>query len=163
MVAYTPRLRAAELPEGVRAAVTLEELLAASDYVSLHAPATRETEGLIGERELRAMKPSAYLVNTSRGALVDEDALVRALQEGWIAGAALDVLSAEPPPRDHPLLRLENVLVTPHVAFYSAEALAELETQAARNVADVLSGRVPAHVVNPDVLERRALRFRGGT
>ena len=87
--------------------------------MSLHAPATPETRGLIGEAELRAMKPTAYLINTSRGALVDEAALRRALDEGWIAGAALDVLAAEPPPADHPLVALANVIVTPHAGFYS--------------------------------------------
>src|SRR5205085_1540705 len=110
-----------------------DRLLAESDYVSLHAPATPETRGLIGERELRAMKPTAYLINTSRGSLVDEPALVRALTEGWIAGAALDVLTAEPPPPDHPLLGLDNAIVTPHAAFYSDAAIEELQTKAARN------------------------------
>jgi len=160
VIAYTPRLTSDALPHGVRPATSLEELLAVSDYVSLHAPSTSETRGLIGEAELRAMKSSAYLINTSRGALLDENALARALANGWIAGAALDVLSQEPPPPDHPLIGLDRVIVTPHAAFYSEVAIAELETKAARNVADVLSGRVPATVVNPEVLERSNLRFR---
>ncbi len=159
VLAYTPRLKSDDLPAGVRAAASLEELLEAADYVSLHAPATAVTSGLIGEPELRAMKPTAYLVNTSRGALVDEDALVRALEEEWIAGAALDVLSQEPPPRDHPLLGHERVIVTPHAAFYSDAAIAELETRAARNVADVLTGAVPPTVVNREVLDSSALRL----
>jgi D-3-phosphoglycerate dehydrogenase len=104
------------------------------------------------------MKPSAYLVNTSRGALVDEEALVRAIEEEWIAGAALDVLAHEPPPRDHPLLRLDRVIVTPHAAFYSDAAIADLETRAASNVADVLAGRLPPTIVNREVLERPSLR-----
>lgn len=160
LVAYTPRLTPDRLPDGVRAAGSLEELLAVSDYVSLHAPATPETRGLIGEAELRRMKPSAYLVNTSRGALVDEVALRRAVEEGWIAGAALDVLSAEPPPSGHPLLGLDGVLVTPHAAFYSEAAIEELSAKAARNVAEVLCGRVPGTVVNPEVLDRPQLRLR---
>jgi D-3-phosphoglycerate dehydrogenase len=160
VLAYTPRLDAASLPAGVTKAATLEELLAASDFVTLHAPATRETRGLIGGRELRLMKPTAYLVNTSRGALVDEAALARAVTEGWIAGAALDVLAVEPPADGNPLLGLDGVLVTPHAAFYSEEAVADLETRAAANVATVLSGRLPDAIVNPAVLDRRDLRFR---
>jgi D-3-phosphoglycerate dehydrogenase len=160
VIAYTPRLRSGNLPAGVRASRSLEELLAVSDYVSLHAPSVPDTRGLIGEVELRAMKGSAYLINTSRGALVDEGALARALNEGWIAGAALDVLSQEPPSPGHPLLGLDKVIVTPHAAFYSEAAIAELETKAAQNVADVLSGRVPAALVNPSVLDRSSLRLR---
>jgi D-3-phosphoglycerate dehydrogenase len=160
VLAYTPRLDAAGLPVGVTKAATLNELLAASDFVALHAPATSETRGLIGERELRLMKPTAYLVNTSRGALVDEAALTRAVRERWIAGAALDVLAVEPPQDENPLLGLEAVLVTPHAAFYSEEAIADLETRAAANVATALSGRLPEAIVNPAVLDRPDLRLR---
>lgn len=160
VIVYTPRLTVDALPDGVRPAASLEELLSESDYVSLHAPSTTETRGLIGEAELREMRSTAYLINTSRGALVDEAALARALAEGWIAGAALDVLSQEPPPPDHPLLGLDEVIVTPHAAFYSEVAIAELETKAARNVADVLTGHLPATVVNREVLEQPNLRFR---
>ena len=99
---------------------------------------------MIGEAELRAMQPTAYLINTSRGALIDEAALVRALSEGWIAGAALDVLVEEPARPDQPLLALDNAIVTPHAAFYSESAIKELVTKAARNVASVLRGEVPA-------------------
>ncbi len=160
VIAYTPRLMDTALPDGVRAARTLHELLAAADYVSVHAPATIETRHLIGEAELRSMRPSAYLINTSRGALVDEAALAHAVREGWIAGAALDVLASEPPPSDHPLLGLDEVIVTPHAAFYSEAAIEELQTRAAQNVADVLSGRIPDSVVNRDVLDRPSLRIR---
>ena len=160
LLAYTPRLDAASLPVGVSKAGTLDQLLAASDIVTLHAPATSETQGLIGERELRQMKPTAYLVNTSRGALVDEAMLARAVAEGWIAGAALDVLAVEPPASGNPLLALDEVLVTPHTAFYSEEAVADLETHAASNVATVLSGQLPDAIVNPAVLDQPDLRFR---
>jgi D-3-phosphoglycerate dehydrogenase len=160
VIAYTPRLDAATLPAGVERAPTLDELLARSDFVSLHAPATSETRRLIGERELGLMKPDAYLINTSRGALVDEAALARAVTEQRIAGAALDVLAVEPPPEDNPLLGLDGVLVTPHAAFYSEEAVAELQTRAARNVAAALSGRLPEAIVNAAVLDRPELRFR---
>jgi D-3-phosphoglycerate dehydrogenase len=159
VLVYTPRLDAASLP-GVAKAASLDELLAASDFVTLHAPATAETMGLIGERELRQMKPTAYLINTSRGALVDEAALARAVVEGWIAGAALDVLAIEPPMEANPLLAIDGVLVTPHTAFYSEEAVADLETRAAANVATVLSGRLPDAIVNPTVLDRPNLRIQ---
>ncbi len=105
------------------------------------------------------MKPTAYLINTSRGALVDEAALLRALTEGWIAGAALDVMAAEPPPADHPLLALPNVIVTPHVGFYSEASVAELATRAAQSVAHVLRGELPPHIVNPGVLQRPSYRL----
>jgi D-3-phosphoglycerate dehydrogenase len=160
VIVFTPRLTAGrDATTDVETTGDLEHLLAVSDYVSLHAPATTESLGLIGEAELRAMKPTAYLINTSRGALVDEDALLRALQEDWIAGAALDVLAQEPARPDHPLLGLDNAIVTPHAAFYSETAIAELETKAARNVASVLRGDVPATIVNPAVLELPAYRL----
>src|SRR5262245_38854304 len=157
VLAWTPRLEPGAAGD-VEVARDLEQLLDESDYVSLHAPALPETTGLIGESQLRAMKPTAYLVNTSRGALVDEDALVRALREGWIAGAAVDVLRQEPPPADHPLLALDNAIVTPHAAFYSDTAIVELQTKAATNVARVLGGTLPATVINPAVRERAAYR-----
>jgi D-3-phosphoglycerate dehydrogenase len=160
IAAYTPRLpRGRDEHSGVELTDDLAYLLSISDYVSLHAPATAETRGLIGEDALRAMQPGAYLINTSRGALIDEGALERALREGWIAGAALDVLAEEPPPPGHPLLALDNVIATPHAAFYSEQAIAELATKAARNVACVLRGDVPATVVNPSVLDLPAYRL----
>jgi D-3-phosphoglycerate dehydrogenase len=160
IIAYTPRLpRGRDQQTGVELTDDLGHLLSTSDYVSLHAPATAETRGLIGEAALRAMQPSAYLINTSRGALIDEAALERALSEGWIAGAALDVLAEEPARPGHPLLSLANVIATPHAAFYSEPAIAELATKAARNVACVLRGEVPATVVNPAVLDLPAYRL----
>jgi D-3-phosphoglycerate dehydrogenase / 2-oxoglutarate reductase len=157
VLAWSPSLAPGAHPD-VEVARDLDQLLAESDYVSIHAPATPATAGLIGERELRLMKSTAFLVNTSRGALVDEEALARALREGWIAGAALDVLRQEPPPPNHPLLGLDNVVVTPHAAFYSESAIAELQTKAAANVASVLTGRLPTTVVNPAVRESTAYR-----
>jgi D-3-phosphoglycerate dehydrogenase len=160
VLVYTPRLAPGRDAEtGVETTNDLGYLLAVSDYVSLHAPATAETRGLIGEAELRAMKPTAYLLNTSRGALIDEGALVDALREGWIAGAGLDVLAEEPARSDHPLLGLDNAIVTPHAGFYSEPAIAELETKAARNVATVLRGGVPATLINPEVLDSPAYRL----
>jgi D-3-phosphoglycerate dehydrogenase len=136
-----------------RDSLGLLELAARSDFVSLHVPATAETTGMIGAEFLAAMKPTAYLINAARGALVDQDALAAALDRGEIAGAGLDVFVPERLPVDHPLLRSDRVLATPHTAFYSEESMAELARLAAENVAAVLAGRRPAAVVNPQVLE----------
>jgi D-3-phosphoglycerate dehydrogenase len=162
VLVYTPRLAtdgAGELAGQVEVAGSLDELLAAADYVSLHVPATPESTGLIGARQLAQMKRSAYLINTSRGALIDEVALAGALEAGEIAGAGLDVLSREPPPADLPLLRAPNLIVTPHAAFYSDASIHEVQTRAATNVASALTGSVPEHVVNPTVLEADTLRM----
>jgi D-3-phosphoglycerate dehydrogenase len=118
--------------------VSLSDLLAASDYVSLHVPLLPATRGLIGRDELGAMKPSAYLINMARGAVVDTPALFQALVDGTIAGAALDVLENEPPDPDDPLLALPNVLITPHSSSWSAESAVELRRGAALNVVAVL-------------------------
>lgn len=131
---------------------SLEDLLAESDYVSLHVPSTAETRGLIGRDQLARMKPTAYLINTSRGALLDEGALIEALNSGQIAGAALDVQQQEPPDLSQPPFHDPRVIVTPHAAFASVESLAELRRSAAQQVVDRLQGRVPRNVVNPSVL-----------
>lgn len=163
VIAHTPRLDAAALGDlagQVKVVRRLDDLLTAADYVSLHAPATPETAGMVGEHELRQMKPTAYLINTSRGSLVDQTALARALADGEIAGAALDVLTPEPPPADLPLLSAPNVIVTPHASFYSDMAIKELQTDAIANVVSVLNGTVPENIVNPGVLEGDRLRMR---
>jgi D-3-phosphoglycerate dehydrogenase len=98
------------------------------------------------------MKPTAYLINTSRGAVVDLPALVNALEQGWIAGAALDVFDPEPLPKDHPLFDRPNIITTPHMAFYSQESMLDLEIKAAQNIVDIFSGKRPASIVNPEVL-----------
>ncbi|MFN8440971.1 MAG: C-terminal binding protein [Caldilineaceae bacterium] len=143
---------------GVTFVADLAALLQASDYVSIHVPLTEETHGLLNADTLRQMKPSAFLVNTSRGAVVNESDLEAALRHGWIAGAALDVLSQEPPPPDHPLLQFENVIITPHAAFYSDAAIAELQQKAALHVAQMLRGETPTNIVNPQVLSQANYR-----
>lgn len=152
------RRRTGETPDGVRTVSSLEELLAEADVVSLHCPLTAGTRGLIGAAQLAAMKPTAVLLNTARGPLVDTEALVAALERGDIAGAGLDVTDPEPLPAAHPLRHRDDVVVTPHLAFSSDGSLAELARKAATNTADVLLGRTPATVVNPVVLDSPALR-----
>ena len=161
VMAYTPRLRPEDAPQGVEVTNELATLLAASDYVSIHSPLTEETAHLIDDAALAQMKPNALLINTSRGGVIDERALVRALKEGRIAGAALDVTDPEPPSGDNPLLSLENVIVTPHAAFYSVAATAELARKAAENVVTVLRGEVPKTLVNAEVLDQENCRLSG--
>jgi len=149
------------VPREVAAAAGVElcalpELLAGCDALSLHAPLTPATRGMIGQRELALMRPTALLVNVARGGLIDQAALARALAAGRPAAAALDVLDAEPPARDDPLLRLTNVIVTPHAAFYSRESLEAVQAQAAEAVAAVLAGRRPRALANPEAFGRRA-------
>lgn len=137
VVAYDPWLPEALRPVGVEF-TSLESLLAAADVVSLHVPLTRETTHLIGRRELARMRPTAVLVNTSRGRVVDEAALVEALRSGRISGAGLDVLEQEPPAPNHPLLELPNVIVTPHVAWYSEESMRRLRVELMERVVQAL-------------------------
>jgi D-3-phosphoglycerate dehydrogenase len=135
-------------------AASLDRLLAEADVISIHVPLSPETRNLIGQRELAHMKPSAFLINTSRGGIVDEQALAVALKEGRLGGAALDVLSAEPPPPDHPLRQAPNMILTPHLAFYSRESVIELQTKAAEEVARALKGEPPRSPVNAEVRAR---------
>ncbi len=127
-------------------------LLAESDVLSVHVPLTEKTRGMIGERELRMMRPNAVLINVSRGEIVDEEALARAVREGWIAGAAVDVFSVEPPPPDHPLLQAAregfNVIVTPHIAGATNEARMRIINASLENVLRALAGQRPENVVN---------------
>ncbi len=128
------------------------ELLAQSDFVSLHVPLTRETYHLIGEKELKMMKKESYLINTSRGPVIDEKALVRALREGWIRGAALDVFEQEPQIEPE-LLELDEVVLTPHLGSASHATRTKMAVLAARNLVLALQGETPPHLVNPDVVK----------
>jgi D-3-phosphoglycerate dehydrogenase / 2-oxoglutarate reductase len=129
--------------------VGFDDLLAMSDFVSVHAPLLPATRGLFNGEAFAKMKKGAFLVNTARGPLVDEAALVAALDSGWLGGAALDVVAAEPLAKDSPLKGRDNVILTPHTAFYSVEALEELQTKCASDVARVLSGEKPVYPVKP--------------
>lgn len=138
--------------------VPLDELLAESDFLSLHAALTPQNRGLIGEAQLRKMKPSACIINTARGALIDEGALVKALHENWIGGAALDAFVVEPLPADHPLRKAPNVLLTPHLASFARETGERVSLCAAQAIVDLQQGRKPQYVVNPEVFASPALR-----
>ena len=135
--------------------VSLPELLKTSDYISIHAPLTPETDRMFNADAFRQMKRSALLVNTARGPLVDVEALVDALDNKLIAGAALDVLPQEPPPPNSRLLGRDDVILTPHTSFYSEESLVELQTKAAQQVALVLSGKEPRYPINLKALQAR--------
>lgn len=133
--------------------VDLPTLLAESDFVSLHTPLSDATRNLIGRKELAMMKQEAFLINAARGPLIDETALYDALKTGTIAGAGLDVMVDNSPGQDHPLLSLDNIIITPHVAFFSQESTLELEQRAAAEVVSVMHGKMPDNLVNPVVLE----------
>ncbi len=132
--------------------VEFSELLCFSDHISIHAPLLPETNSLFNDAVFRKMKPTAYLINTARGPIVDESALARALDGGYLAGAALDVMPQEPPSAS-PLFRRPNVILTPHTSFYSVESLVDLQRKAAQEVVRVLTGYVPLNAVNPEVLK----------
>ncbi|MBW6454928.1 MAG: C-terminal binding protein [Trueperaceae bacterium] len=150
VVAHDP---AAPAPEPGVTLVGFDELLARSDFVSLHAPLVPATRHLFDDAAFRRMKPGAFLVNTARGGLVDTDALTRALADGRLAGAGIDVLEEEPIAPGHPLLDQPNCLLTPHAGWFSQDAFAELKTKAAEEAVAVLTGAAPRYCLNPQVLE----------
>jgi glyoxylate reductase len=151
-VLYHDRVRKPELEAELGLEYTeLDDLLTQADFVSLHCPLTPETHHLIGEQELRRMKPTAILINTSRGPVVDTEALVRALGEGWIAAAALDVTDPEPLPADHPLLVLPNCIVVPHIASATVTARERMAVMAAENLLAGLRGERLPYCANPEV------------
>ncbi|MES0883864.1 C-terminal binding protein [Roseibium sp. SCP14] len=154
VVAYNPGMSSEEMTKhGARKCETLQELLEQSDFVSIHTVLNDGTRHLLGEAELRSMKPSACLINVSRGAIVDEMALIKALDEGWIAGAGLDVFSMEPLAlKDHPLSPLfgrDNVILTPHLTFYTEQAMLRLETETLDRCQELLNGH-PVQVKSRD-------------
>jgi D-3-phosphoglycerate dehydrogenase len=134
--------------------VDLDTLLKESDFVSIHLPLNSETVGMFGEAALGKMKPTAFLINVARGKIVNQAALCRALQQGKIAGAALDVLETEPPKPNDPILRLDNVILTPHSAWYSEQSRMDMRRRAVGQVVSVLKGEIPYSLVNREVLEK---------
>ncbi|MGH9196646.1 MAG: NAD(P)-dependent oxidoreductase, partial [Acidimicrobiia bacterium] len=141
--------------------ISLDDLFRESDIVSVHLRLAEQTRGLITANHLSLMKPTAYLVNTARGPLIDEAALVKTLQERRIAGAALDVYEAEPLPPNHPLLSLENVVLSPHMGYVTREAYHVFFSQAVENIDTYLLGKMPARTLNPEALARRGSASSG--
>jgi D-3-phosphoglycerate dehydrogenase len=154
IIAYAPHVPNILFRTSKVKPVELDQLLEESDFVSMHTALTSETKHMMGLQQFKKMKPTAYFINTARGELVDEKALYTALSEGLIAGAGLDVLSPEPPSPDNPLLKLDNVLITGHFAYYSEESREELFMRPWEEVARVLQGEWPHGLVNPQVKER---------
>ena len=154
-ILYYSRTRKPELERELGAQfVPLEKLMAESDFISIHTPLTEATRGLISSEMLDLMKPSAYLINTARGEVIDEKHLIEMLRQGRIKGAALDVFYGEPEVNPD-LFELENVIITPHIGSASAETRSRMASMAAESIIDVLSGRRPRYVVNPDVYKKQ--------
>ena len=152
VLVYDPYVRAApELPASVSMADSLDALLAQADFVTLHTPLMPETHHMIGERELRLMKRGTYLINVSRGPVVDEAALIRALEDGHIAGAGLDVFDPEPPHPDNPLLRMSNVVVTPHLASNTAQGSWRSSQSVVDQILQLIAGECPTCLIDPSV------------
>jgi len=147
VVAHDPHVAPEVLSAAGVEGLSFERLLEISDFVSIHAPLTPATRGLFNAEAFGRIKPGAFLINTARGPLVDEDALLAALDTGRLGGAALDVVAVEPPPKDSRLIGRDNVILTPHTGFYSVEALEELQRKCAADVARVLSGEPPVYPV----------------
>ena len=154
VLAYDPHVSAELMVSHGAQAAEMDQLLARSDFVSLHCPLLDETRHLIGERELRLMKPDAILINTSRGPVVDEAALIRALAEGWIAAAGVDVLEQEPPAAHNPLFDLDNVVITPHIAGYTDQSLDDSWRLSVETAVAFAQGRWPRSYVNHNVKPR---------
>jgi len=158
MIAYDPFIEELVMPDYGVTPATLEEVLTRSDFVSMHAPATPEAEGMLTEKHFRMMKKTAVFINTGRGPTVQESGLIKALTEGWIAHAALDVLEIEPPGNNNPILGMSNVTLSAHVASASARFDPARKRHVGRELGLVLSGRWPMSCVNPSVLGGSALR-----
>ncbi|MGH7043389.1 MAG: hydroxyacid dehydrogenase [Acetobacteraceae bacterium] len=159
VLACDPYLTAAQVEERGAVKVDFPTLLEQSDFITMHCPRTHETVGLFGAAEFARMKPTAYFINTARGLIHSEAALLEALRSGTIAGAGIDVFDVEPPPSDHPLLHLDTVIATPHIAGATAEAMHNMSQAAAEQWITLLRGGVPPRLVNPEAWPRYAERF----
>jgi D-3-phosphoglycerate dehydrogenase len=162
VLAVDPAISAAEMQQfGATKLEALEEMLPRVDYLTLHVPLIETTRHLIDADRLALLRPDAIIINTARGAVIDEAALIATLEAGRLAGAGIDVYEREPIGPDHPLCRMENVLLSSHSAWYSEESLLDVKLRAAQAAADLFQGRVPQYVVNPDVLTVNGARWRG--
>lgn len=159
-IVYDPWVSSSALEALGAEQTDFDGLLTQADYISLHAPLAKETKHIFSLPQFQKMKPTAYLINTARGGLVDEEALVAALSEGYIAGAGLDVLDPEPPKPDNQLLKMGNVIITAHTAFYSQGSVRELGRRAAEAVVSALSGQWPACLANPEVKKSNNRRIK---
>ena len=160
VMAYSPTLTDERVKKFNVQRVGLEKLVTTSDFISLNCPLTPQTHHLINAQRLQSMKSTAYLVNTARGDIIDNNALHEALNKGWIAGAGLDVLPEEPPSPDLNLLDLDNAIITPHAAFWSEESIYDLQVTAAEEVVRVLTSQMPLSLMNPEVLQNSNLRAK---
>lgn len=158
MIAYDPYIEELTMTANGVEPVGYDELLERSDILSMHAPATNEANHMMREEHFQKMKPTSLFINNGRGPTVDEAALIKALQLGWIAGAGLDVLEEEPPDLENPLLAMDNVILSPHVASASGRMAPETQRRVGQEITLVLSGRWPRTCVNPSVLEKTNLR-----
>ena len=155
VLVYDPFVKDEDIRKFCAIPVEFDELITTSDIISLHTPLTQDTRHLFGEAQFRKMKKTTCIVNTARGGIIDEQALYIALKEGSIAGAALDTMEMEPPKANNPLLELDNVIFTPHVAFYSETAINNLHLWAIEEAIRVLTGGIPKNIVNQKVIPRR--------
>lgn len=156
VIAYDPFVaKRGEVHDGIQFCGNIEEVFEKADFVSVHVAGTPETKGLVDKNLLDKMKKDAYLINTSRGKVIDEHALIKVLQEGKIAGAALDVFREEPLPEDNPLVRLDNVILSPHSASLTRECVVRLAQGAVKAVLDTFSGKLPEHIYNREELRQK--------
>ena len=158
VIAFDPYLEKA--PEWIELK-DLDAVLKESDFISIHCPLNESTRHLIGEKEFKKMEKNPLLINTSRGPIIDENALIQALMEGRLSGAGLDVLEKEPPDLQNPLLKMKNVILSPHISFYSVESISELKRRTAENVSSVLLGKWPRSVVNREVIGKTRASISG--
>jgi D-3-phosphoglycerate dehydrogenase len=155
LVAYDPYVSAETMEKFNVQSVDLKTLFSESDYISIHIPLTDKTKHFVNDQEIGMMKKNAFLINTARGGIINQKALIHALLEKRVAGAALDTFEIEPPENQEPLLEMENVVLTPHAAWYSEEANKDLRSKAAEEMARILRGEIPRYLINKDVLHLR--------
>jgi phosphoglycerate dehydrogenase-like enzyme len=159
-IAYDPYAKEAALADADIKLVDLDTVLAESDILNISCPLTEETRHMIGEKELRKMKKVALLINTARGPIIDEPALIKALQEGWVRGAGLDVFEQEPPSLDNPLFKLDNVILTPHALCWTNELNVAQWEEVISQMSQIIKGEIPESVVNPEAWNAPQFRFK---